>query len=85
MLAKSDVCSIQAMRIGLHAWSMQYHVEIEPDTIDNWGAIPAYAQALEETLGEGALPRLKQDADKSMSLCLHSAQTIYKNFMQAIN
>jgi GMP synthase-like glutamine amidotransferase len=85
VLAKSDVCSIQAMRIGLHAWSMQYHVEIEPDTIDNWGAIPAYAQALEETLGEGALPRLKQDADKSMDLCLNSAQTIYKNFMLAIN
>jgi hypothetical protein len=31
------------------------------------------------------LPRLKQDADKSMDLCLNSAQTIYKNFMLAIN
>ena len=85
MLAKSDICSIQAMRIGLHAWSMQYHVEIEPDTIDNWGAIPAYAQALEETLGQGALTHLNQVADKNMSLCLHSAQTIYKNFMLEVN
>ena len=85
VLAQSDVCSIQAMRVGLHAWSMQYHVEIEPDTIDNWGAIPAYAQALEETLGKGALTRLKQDADKSMGLCLQSAQAIYKNFMQEVN
>ena len=85
VLAQSDVCSIQAMRVGLHAWSMQYHVEIEPDTIDNWGAIPAYAQALEETLGKGALTRLKQDADKSMGLCLKSAQAIYKNFIQEVN
>ena len=64
---------------------MQYHVEIEPDTIDNWSAIPAYAQALEETLGKGALTRLKQDADKSMGLCLQSAQAIYKNFIQEVN
>ena len=48
VLAKSDVCSIQAMRIGTNAWSMQYHVEIESDTVDNWGAIPAYAEALDK-------------------------------------
>ena len=84
ILATSDVCSIQAMRIGLNAWSMQYHVEIEPDTVDNWGAIPAYAQALETTLGEGALYHLKQNANANMSQCLYNAKTIYENFMQAM-
>ena len=84
ILAKSNGCSIQAMRIGANAWSMQYHVEIEPDTVGNWGAIPAYAEALEDTLGMGALYRLKQDADANMSQCLENAKTIYKNFMQAI-
>ena len=43
------------MRIGSNAWSMQYHVEIEPDTVDNWGAVPAYAEALSSTLGDEAL------------------------------
>ena len=33
VLARSDACSCQAMRAGRRAWSMQYHVEIEPDTI----------------------------------------------------
>ena len=60
ILAKSDVCSIQAMRIGRNAWSMQYHVEIESDTVENWGAIPAYAEALINTLGQGALSDLKK-------------------------
>jgi hypothetical protein len=32
---------------------MHSHVEIEPDTVDNWD-IPAYAEALEGTLGKGA-------------------------------
>ena len=84
VLAKSDVCSIQAMRIGSNAWSMQYHVEIEPDTVGNWGAIPAYAKALEHTLGMGALSNLKKNADKHMDQCLSCARQIYDNFMRAI-
>jgi len=84
ILAKSDVCAIQAMRIGTNAWSMQYHVEIEPDTVDNWGAIPAYAQALESTLGQGALIGLKHSADKTMTQCLSCAKQIYDNFMQTM-
>ena len=82
VLAKSDACPIQAMRVGSNAWSMQYHVEIEPDTVDNWGAIPAYAEALINTLGQGALSDLKKNTDENMSQCLSCAKQIYKNFMQ---
>ena len=63
------------MRIGENAWSMQYHVEIEPDTVDNWGAIPAYAEALTNTLGKAALSDLKKNTDENMSQCLSCAQT----------
>ena len=37
ILAQSDVCPIQAMRVGRQAWSLQYHIEVEPDTVANWG------------------------------------------------
>jgi len=84
VLAKSDVCSIQAMRIGINAWSMQYHVEIESDTVENWGEIPEYAEALTNTLGEGALSNLKQNTDKHMGQCLSCARQIYDNFMREI-
>ena len=83
-MAKSDVCAIQAMRVGSNAWSMQYHIEIEPDTVDNWGAIPAYAEALEDTLGKGTLLTLKLSADKNMGQCLSCARQVYDNFMRAI-
>jgi GMP synthase-like glutamine amidotransferase len=46
VLASSGLCSCQAMRIGKNVYSMQYHVELEPDTIANWGRVPAYAEAL---------------------------------------
>ena len=61
-LASSPASQVQAMRFGDHAWSMQYHVEVEDDTVDNWGVIPAYRSALETTLGHGAINDLRLDA-----------------------
>jgi GMP synthase-like glutamine amidotransferase len=83
ILASSDVCRVQAMRIGRHAWSMQYHVEIEPDTVANWGAVPAYRCALEATLGPQALDRLVAEAEATMAECLANAERLYRNFMAA--
>ena len=81
VLAKSGVCPIQAMRIGANAYSMQYHVELEPDTITNWGAIPAYEQALAKTRGPGALAALAQEAAPLMEDFIANARTLYRNFM----
>ena len=81
VLARSNVCSIQAMRIGHCAWSMQYHIEIEPDTVANWGAVPAYRQALEVALGSGAISRLQADAD--MVDFASNAKRLYTNFWAA--
>ncbi len=82
VLAKSDACGIQAMRIGSNAWSMQYHVEIEPDTVDNWGAVPAYAAALKTTLGDDGLSMMKRESEDVIENCLVSAGQIYQNFMR---
>ncbi|MFP6776154.1 MAG: type 1 glutamine amidotransferase [PS1 clade bacterium] len=84
VLAKSDVCSVQAMRVGNNAWSMQYHVEIEPDTVDNWGSVTAYARALQSTLGDGGLEMLKKESSAAIDSCMLSARQIYDNFMKSI-
>ena len=83
VLARSEVCAIQAMRVGRHAWSMQYHVEIEAETVDNWGAVPAYRQALERTLGPDALMQIKTDADSNMRDLTDNARKLYRNFWRA--
>ena len=82
ILACSDACRIQAMRVGSNAWSMQYHVEVEADTVANWGDVPAYRKALESTLGPDGLAIMKSDADSHMSEFLHCAETLYRNFMK---
>ena len=83
VLARSPLCDIQALRVGTNAWSMQYHVEVEPDTVANWGAIPAYRDALEATLGPGALAPLKRDVDNQLDNFRANSERLYRNFLTA--
>ncbi len=72
----------QAIRVGRHAYGLQYHVELEPETIPAWGAIPAYEAALAAVQGEGALARLEQAAAAPlMDGFMASAERLYRNFM----
>lgn len=81
VLAKSDVCACQAMRVGRHAWGIQYHVELEQSTIPDWGGVPAYARALEKSQGEGAVARMEAAARPHMADFEASARRLYENFM----
>lgn len=83
VLASSDTCSVQAMRVGQHAWSMQYHVEVEPDTVGNWAMAPAYHKALIDTLSEAGFASMSAGAEENMSDFEMCAETIYRNFMSA--
>ena len=83
VLASSDICPVQAMRVGERAWSMQYHVEVEPDTVENWGAIPAYRDALATALGPNGLAEMKAGADNNIDSFTACAETLYRNFMRA--
>jgi GMP synthase-like glutamine amidotransferase len=82
VLASSDICGVQAMRIGETAWSMQYHVELEPDTIGAWGLVPAYEQALTAAQGAGALRRMAEKAAPLMTDFNRNARRLYGNFMR---
>jgi GMP synthase-like glutamine amidotransferase len=82
VLARSPLCAVQAMRIGRHAYGMQYHCEILPRTVADWAQIPAYACALDATLGEGAMPRLDAAAAEAMPGFNRDARRLYRNFMK---
>jgi GMP synthase-like glutamine amidotransferase len=84
VLASSSLCRVQSMRVGKHAWSMQYHVELEPDTIPAWGQVPAYAQALDAAQGEGSLQRMAESAAPLMTSFNEHARRLYANFKNAL-
>lgn len=83
VLASSPVCPVQAMRVGQNAWSLQYHVEAEPDTVATWAGVPAYRRALVETLGEGGYDRILAEAGDKMPAFARMAETLYANFLSA--
>ena len=84
VLVSSPACAVNALSYGDHAFSVQFHVELTPTTVSDWGEIPEYAQALENALGEGALPRLDADATANMPAFASLSRTPYRNFMGAV-
>lgn len=84
VLASSPNCRVQAMRIGSNVWSMQYHLEIEDDTVDEWCAIPAYETALQKNLGPEGIDRMRRDSSQGMAELNAAARTFYMNFMRLI-
>ena len=83
VLASSPACRVQAMRVGDRAWSAQYHVELEDNTITAWGCVPEYAAALEKTHGAGALQRMADEAKPLMPTFKECARRLYQDFMKA--
>lgn len=80
VLARSPACGVQAMRVGACAYGVQYHVEITTDTVREWGAVPAYRCALDQTLGPDALSGFEQEASRHMAAFNRSARRLYDNF-----
>jgi GMP synthase-like glutamine amidotransferase len=81
VLARSALCGCQALRVGRHAYGIQYHVELEAETIPTWGRIPAYEAALAASQGPGALARLAAAAEPLMPTFAQGAERLYRNFM----
>lgn len=82
VLASSALCAVQAMRWGKHAYGFQYHCEIEPSTVDEWGRIPAYRASLIKALGEEGAARLASDVLPRLPGFRASALRLHRNLMQ---
>ncbi len=83
VLATSPDCAVQAMSWGPRALSMQYHVEVEADTVANWAEIPEYKAALEDAFGEGGAEELAADCAAKIGSMNQVAERIYINWLQA--
>ena len=81
-LATSPDCAVQALKWGTRAHSVQFHLEVEPDTVENWAKIPAYADALESAMGAGGADRLRDDCAARMAEFERMAERVYINWYQ---
>lgn len=84
VLAESPACAIQALAVGRTAFSFQFHVEVEDSTVDDWGAIPAYHDALDASLGPQGLDGFRADCASHMSGFNHLARRLWNNWRRTV-
>lgn len=83
VLVSTQACEIQSMSILSHALSVQYHIEITPTTVSEWGEIPAYKSALEKQLGENALEKINADANTHINDMNRYSRVLYENWKRS--
>ncbi len=81
VLAETPDCKIQAFRATPTAYGIQYHMELTPQTVTEWGTYEDYRGGLVAVLGEDAVPKLDAEAKRHMPECQHMARQLYDNFM----
>ena len=81
-LATSNACAVQAMKWGTRAYSAQFHLEVEPDTVANWAEIPEYRGALERALGPKGVTVIGDAVDAKLAAFEAAAERVYINWLQ---
>lgn len=80
VLASSATTPIQAMAVGNHAISTQFHCEFSPQTVAGWRSIPSYVSALERIHGPGAYDRLRTQCMPLMPEMQRTTRQMWDNF-----
>lgn len=83
VLASSERISVQALAVGDHAMSTQFHCEFTPQTVAGWSSLPSYVANLEKHLGEEAYPRLMKQSFPLMPQMARMTRQMYDNLVTA--
>lgn len=82
VLATTDACPVQAFSWQTRAHGVQFHLEVESDTVDSWAAIPEYAAALDLALGENGVEIMRTACADNADKFASTAERFYINWMQ---
>lgn len=82
VLATSPDCAVQAISWQNRAYSVQFHVEVEQDTVENWNEISEYADALVNAIGDDGANELAAACAAKQAAFEEMAERIYINWLQ---
>lgn len=80
-LARSEVCPHQAFRHGERAYGLQYHVEVTPEMVAEWGAVEPYCASLRAAKGTDDVGPLVESTDRHRHELIGWARRIFSNFL----
>ncbi|PPR44798.1 MAG: hypothetical protein CFH21_00200 [Alphaproteobacteria bacterium MarineAlpha5_Bin11] len=84
VIGSSPTTKYQIFKYKQHAYGIQFHIEIKDNTVSDWGCVPEYKQALEKTLGDGALEKFHESAMKNIYELNGYSKIIYNNFKKIV-
>ncbi len=84
LLGSSKDTKYQILKYKENAYGIQFHIEIKSNTVSDWGCVPEYKKALEESLGPGALEKFDELAKENMPDMNSLATSLYNNFKKII-
>ena len=80
LLGSSPLTKYQIFKYKHHAYGIQFHIEVKDNTVSDWSCVPEYKNALENSLGQGALKIFDSQAKKNMNQMNRLATLLYNNF-----
>ncbi len=83
-LASSPAYENQAFRVGSSAYAVQFHLEVTSEMADEWATVPAYASALEQVRGPGALDALLEDFEERREQMTGHARTLFSRWLELV-
>ena len=84
IIGSSPTTKYQIFGYNNHAYGIQFHLEIRKSTVDDWAAVPEYKNALEQSLGQEALPHMKKEVDEEIDNMMAQCNQLYQNFISII-
>ncbi|MCB1379876.1 MAG: type 1 glutamine amidotransferase [Alphaproteobacteria bacterium] len=83
VLASSPLAAVQALAVGTHAMSTQFHCEFSPQSVKTWASLPSYIANLEHHRGEGFYPKLVAESFPLMPEMNRMCRRMYDNLAAA--
>ena len=84
VLGSSASTRYQIFKYMDHACAVQFHVEVRAETVMQWGCVPEYRAALENSLGADALEGFDRQAREHMPEMNRLAKLLYENFKKIL-
>ncbi|MTH65489.1 type 1 glutamine amidotransferase [Paracoccus shanxieyensis] len=85
VLAGNAACPVQALRVGQHAWGIQFHIEMTPSTVAEWSAVPEYAASMQRALGASRAAGLQAELAGHLPAFNRMARSINDNLFGVIS
>ena len=85
ILGSSLTTKYQIFGYKKHAYGIQFHLEIRNTTVDDWAEVPEYKNALEQSLGSEALPKMKNAVKAEIFTMQNQCKMLYQNFLKIVS